>query len=311
MRQSENQSGHLKGALRRAHRYERWLTRRLGLNRFDAWRSAPYSSIDSPIIIGGCRRSGTTLLRVILDSHPAICCGPESGLFLPRSPDLRRLAELFDFSLSDLKQLRHESGSQGEFIDRLFSAYRTRAGRVRWAEKTPQNISVMDFIFDRFPNARFIHMIRDGRDVVCSLRKHLKLVGKDVVPVEKEGSFSNAITRWERAIHTGMQFRNDSRYVELKYEDLVLEPERCLRRIFEFIGEDYEPSVLEFHRRKSPSRGVSKFPHNPRAVEPMSTDSIGRWRTELTPEQRAELWDRVGKLLVQLGYASDDRWVNP
>lgn len=308
MMQRENFQRSLKRALRRARRSEQWLTRRLGVNRFDAWRSAPYVSGDAPLIVGGSNRSGTTLLRVILDSHPAICCGPESEIFLAQSPNLKVLADKFDFPLPALKRIRRRSRSQGEFIDHFFRAYRDRIGRARWAEKTPGNLGVVDFIFAHFPNARFIHMIRDGRDVVCSRLKHLKLIGDEVQVEQPRKSFGYAVDRWEWAILTGKRLRSDPRYTELRYEDLLRDPENTLRRIFEFAGEDYDPCVLEFHRQKSSSRDVRKFPNNPRAVEPMSTDSIGRWQTELTREQRIEFRDRVGPLLVEFGYASDDRW---
>jgi protein-tyrosine sulfotransferase len=298
----------LRTAFPRALRSPWWLARRLGLSRFDAWRSAPYVSEDSPIVVGGSGRSGTTLLRVILDSHPAICCGPETQIFLPHPPNLRRLSECYDLPLSELKRIKRYAGSQAEFIDHVSRAYRERTGRARWAEKHRSNIGVVDFIFSHFPKTRFIHMIRDGRDVVCSLQRHLKLVGGDVVPIKKPQSFDQAVDRWEDAILTGLRLRSDPRYTELKYEDLIGDPEASLRRIFEFIGEDYDPCVLEFHRQKSPSRDLRRFPHNPRAVEPLSNGSIQRWRAELTLEQRIALLDRVGPLLSELGYASDDSW---
>jgi hypothetical protein len=119
-----------------------WKSRAQGIERFfkswfrgvsgDAWGSIPYVSESEPVIIGGCGRSGTTLLSAMIDAHPLFFCGPES----------------------------------------------------RWSEKTPGNVRVLDRIFEYFPRARFIHVIRDGRDVVCSTRTHPKfrvVDGKEVL----------------------------------------------------------------------------------------------------------------------------------
>src|SRR2546428_34964 len=117
--------------------------------RLDAWnsslarwwrrRNSRYVSTQSPVIVGGCQRSGTTLLRVILDSHPHIACGPESSLltgsFLPH-----KLAARFEMPLAEIRRLQAEASDHAEFVDKLLSRYAARHGKTRWAEKTPQNV---------------------------------------------------------------------------------------------------------------------------------------------------------------------------
>src|SRR5688572_21024001 len=136
------------------------------------WRRPAYTSSASPILVGGCGRSGTTLMRVILDTHPRICCGPESRLFQPRVPSPPKLARRFDLPEAAVGELFAKSGSQAELIDRFFALYSESRHKPRWAEKPPRNVLYLDYIFEHFPNARFVHMIRDGRDTICSLRTH-------------------------------------------------------------------------------------------------------------------------------------------
>ena len=136
----------------------------LGLRLYyrSPWVRAPYTSAEAPIIVGGCDRSGTTLLRATLDSHPDIAAGPESWVFVYKiKPDW--LASEFGFEPSFVRSLMKETGSLAEFIDRFMDAYRKRENRPVWCEKSPRNILRLDWIWERFPKARVIHIVRDGR----------------------------------------------------------------------------------------------------------------------------------------------------
>src|SRR5262245_26947383 len=143
------------------------------------WYHRPYVSNARPIIVGGCNRSGTTVTRVILDTHSQICCGPETQIFtrgtLPhKDPEFleKKLAYRFDFSTATVQQMLATSKSHSEFVDRFFTAYCQATGKSYWAEKTPHNVFKIGYIFKHFPNARFIHVIRDGRATICSLLTH-------------------------------------------------------------------------------------------------------------------------------------------
>ncbi len=122
--------------------------------------------------MGGAPRSGTTVLRKLFDRHPAICCGPETKVFVPAAFNLAWLATSYDIPRSELEAMRAAATSQGAFIDAFAARVRAGAGKPRWAEKTPQNIRNLDWILTRFPQASVVHIIRDGRDVVCSMRQH-------------------------------------------------------------------------------------------------------------------------------------------
>src|SRR5688572_25806338 len=116
--------------------------------RVRRWRRPGYTSTASPVIVGGCGRSGTTLMRVILDTHPSICCGPESHLFLPHLPAPAKLAQRFGLSQTDVATLLATSATQAEFIDRFFARYAEVRQKPRWAEKTPRNVLHLDYLFE-------------------------------------------------------------------------------------------------------------------------------------------------------------------
>jgi Sulfotransferase family len=101
----------------------------------------------APILIGGCEYSGTTLLRHMLDRHPSIMPGSKGTVFLERITPVMENADLFGFHPDEIK----------------------RSDNPVWADKTPRNALRLSFVQKHLPNAYFIHVIRDGRDVACSL----------------------------------------------------------------------------------------------------------------------------------------------
>ncbi|MCC6222817.1 MAG: sulfotransferase [Thermoleophilia bacterium] len=288
----------------------RRLRRAIRRARVRRWRARPYTSTAAPIVVGGCGRSGTTLMRVILDSHPRICCGPESLLFLADPVDAGRiavLAERFDLQPEEIRRLRLAAASQAEFVDRFFARCCDRSGKTRWAEKTPRNVHALDFVFEHFPRAVFVHMIRDGRDTACSLRTHPRHAVRDgqLVELGTWKPIEQCARRWVNDVRAGLAYRGHPGYVELRYEDLVLRPEATLRGILERLGEPWDDRVLEFD---SVSRDVSAFPQNPEATRPIYRSALGRWHHDMSVED-ARSFKRVGgALLVELGYAEDTSW---
>ena len=247
-----------------------------------------------PILIGGEPRSGTTLLRVILDSHSAIACGPESHFFVDpkfqefheyfRNRWTRRAAD-FDYTPNDLDDLFRD------FVRGFFETYAKRRGKRRWADKTPQSIWSLSYVWTLFPTARFVHMIRDGRDVACSV------LAQNFGPKDVE----EAARRWVKSIECGVSRRGDPRYAEVRYEDLVLHTEREVRRVLAFVGEPFEPAVLEHHKRAHDWAGNGPV-ETKRASKPVYADAIGRWRRDLTDADQKRFAKIAGPTLRTLGY---------
>jgi hypothetical protein len=123
-----------------------------------------------PIFIGGAGRSGTTLLRVILDSHPNIACGPE----LKITPFIASYWYDFQTRYSQiLKEYLIGENEINEIFSRmiisLLERYRIDQGKIRIAEKTPHNVTIFSHLHKIFPESPLVHVVRDGRDVISSL----------------------------------------------------------------------------------------------------------------------------------------------
>jgi len=279
---------------------------RLERARRHRWRMGAWASPERHVIIGGCPRSGTTLLRRTFDRHPGLCCGPESSLFLPARIALAPLAATHGMDEAEVRALLRESRSQAAFIDAFAARYRALRGRPRWVEKTPLNIRQIGWILERFPEARVIHVIRDGRDVVCSLRDHPDRRWVDGAWVKELNprSIEEHARRWVADTGAGMAWRADPRVLEVRYEDLAREPERTLRRVLAFLGEPYDPALLAAEEGREAAAG----PGRPDAAGPIVTGSIGRWRSDLSPAEQEVVRRVAGQRLMELGYADDGAW---
>lgn len=282
--------------------------------RRSSWYDGEYVSSDSPIIIGGCARSGTTLIRVMLDTSSNIYCGPESNLFLPiRIRTRRRIEKLswkFDAPTKEIETLLTRSSCLSEFIEKFFKRISSLRGKRRWADKSPRNVLRLDYIFKHFPRAKFIHVIRDGRDVACSLRTFpkRKIVNGKIIPLNTNRPLDECIKRWIHDVNMGRKYKNDSHYIEVKYEDLIFNTEKTLKRLFIFLGEPFETNILKYYEVYDSVRDITKFPQNIEATQPIYTSAVGRWRKELTEEEK-RLFKKLGSdLLIELGYEDNEDW---
>ncbi|MBA2275789.1 MAG: sulfotransferase [Chloroflexi bacterium] len=264
------------------------------------WRTRSYVSSERPIVIGGSPRSGTTLLRRILDSHSRICSGPESGLFLPGRVSVEMLERGYGLEADQIRMMLRSSGSQAEFVEWFFRTYRERQGKPRWSEKTPLNVWHLDWIWKHFPEASFVHVIRDGRDVACSMRLHpdRHLVQGRIVEVRRDESMAAIIQRWVVSTGKGLKFRGDPRYREVRYEDLVTRPRETLEPLLESIGEPFEQRMLAERADGEVIRRGAEFD----AKGALVASSVGRWQHDLSPAD-IELVERLGgPRLRELGY---------
>lgn len=260
------------------------------------WRHRAYTSPERHVIIGGTPRSGTTLVRRILDRHPSLCCGPETSILLPAGMRTDQVAAAYKWPAADLRAMMAESDSQGAFVDAFARRYREERGRPRWAEKTPLNVRCFDWTLERFPEARVVHVVRDGRDVVCSMRQHPERRWVDGVEVKelRAQSVDSYMRRWVRDTEAGLGARGDARYIEVRYEDLVADPERVMRGLVEALDEPWLPAILV---ERTPKAGRPAH-----ANSRITTSSLGRWRQDLTAEEQARVNAIGGALLERLGY---------
>jgi hypothetical protein len=280
-----------------------------------------------PFVVG-MNRSGTTLLRMMLDAHPELTIPPETHFV----PDLIKAAredgasaedalaamksarEWGDFGFSDEEMLGRlralDQIEPGPVVRTFYEAYMEQQGKPRWGEKTPTYVQKMKLIQRAIPEARFVHVIRDGRDVALSVldRTVRELTAGDIAH------------RWQKKI---VKAREDSpklrHYIEIRYEDLILDTEPVLRRVCEFIELPWDDAMLEYHERSGerlkemaralPGDGRAKelsverrLATHAMTTKPPSADRVARWRGSMSAEQRDEFERIAGDLLAELGY---------
>lgn len=267
-------------------------------------------SSSSPIFLGGAGRSGTTLLRVIFDSHPNIACGPE----LKVTPLVAQMWYQFQTAFYPTLQQYHLSRSDINSMFRkmllsLLENYRKAVGKQRVAEKSPNNVFFFQALSSLFPESPMIHVIRDGRDVVCSLLTMNWIDPSTGRPVDYTRDVGKAAHYWVSAVRAGREDQGNPmskrKYMEVHYEDMVENPEATLRKVFDFIQEPWDPSVLNYHQQKRNLAGESSA-HQ--VSQPIYRAAVQRWRRDLKPSDKEILKKVAGKLLIELGYAKNLDW---
>jgi len=251
--------------------------------------------LTSPIFIGGHHRSGTTLIRVMLHRHPHIACGPESQLLEHTSfIDFHEyvtgswgpILELFNLDGRDI------DGAMAAFMDNFFSRYALERGKSRWGEKTPKNILRIAYLFRLFPDARFIHMMREPRDIHCSVKEKAATTTTRWSDITAERTARG----WVRAMGCGLPWRDDSvRYLEVRYEDLVHDAAHVMRRVLIFLDEPWSDSVLE-------AQAANPVFASGNVNQQVFTTSVGRWRRDLSHEDLHVIESLGGPLMHELGY---------
>ena len=285
------------------------------------------SRAPSPFVVG-VGRSGTTLLRLMLDAHPQLAIPPETH-FIPElieaggrgALDPERAVEVivsvrqwgdFGFSRAELLDRFRAAGDLdvAGTVRAFFTAYAERHGKRRWGDKTPIYVESMPAIAAALPEARFIHLIRDGRDVALS---------RSTWGDAERPDPTRAGRRWKRRIERA---RRDARdvdgYLEQRYVYLVLDTEPTLRRICEFTELAFDPVMLRYHERAEerlaelgdlPARGAKgertasdRLAIHTLTREPPKRERVARWKGEMSAADRAAYEAEAGDLLAELGY---------
>jgi Sulfotransferase family len=276
-----------------------------------------------PIFVVGAVRSGTTLLRYMLCSHPDIYITPESN-FMPRffgsrptAPlsDARaaricaRMAEYKPFwrdwhgprpSWADLAPAATDRTPQS-LISSLYGAYARQYGKARWGDKSPGYVAHLELLSTIFPRSQIVHVIRDARDSVISSLENYR--GRRFFYMDPY----YAARTWREQVRDGIEYGRtlpQDRYHEVRYEEFTASPEPVLRRLCEFLGEEYSPEMaapFAESRRHYHSQGIHR-----NVRKPVTTVSVGRWRHDLAPADQRLVQPIVADLLQELGYPADD-----
>lgn len=276
---------------------------------------------NGPIFIVGAPRSGTTLLQYMLRSHPRLSLPTgESHFFIPlfRAVDTygdltrleniravlaemyRRSADFLDtdlhgmkFDINTLAQELHADGHHTlqAIITGLFEKNARGEGKARWGDKTPYYVLHLSKIIEWFPDAQIIHLIRDGRDVALSL----------FARQDDFGVYNTyfAAKYWQQYVETGREQGaklHPDQYLEIRYEDILSDQKNALQKICNFLGEEFNASLLEFKK----AGGAGK---TPLLQKPVQSDNADKWRSQMSATQIRIFESAAGDTLQEHGYA--------
>lgn len=261
----------------------------------------------------GCPRSGTTLLQQMLDAHPAIAVAPETHFI--RRFWLRRSRYPMD-TTQQVTQLVDDIIAQPEFLEMgldphhyrsyairlrdhsdllrlLLSQFAARQGKQIVGEKTPNHLLYMNVLNELFPDARFVHLVRDPRAVVNSWR---------TVPWSR-GSPRRDAEVWRRYESTARKQNRQlgDAIMTVYYEDLLTSPGAVLSEVCRHLGVAFTPSMLDYHIQTS-TINVVREPWKERATEPLDVSSHSRWRMDMPTKAVREVESVVWTEMTRHGY---------
>jgi hypothetical protein len=280
------------------------------------------------LFIVGCARSGTTLLQRVLNAHPQLAIIHEThwiplffreriGLtpggtvtpeLLPHLLKHRRFQKRFGkvgIGRKELKDLLHAGGalSYARFVSGLFDLYGQLQGKPLVGDKTPRYVQNMRTLHALWPGVRFVHMLRDGRDVCLSAinwkEKGAALAARFSTWTEQP--VTTAAVWWKWRVRLGREAGDalgPALYHELRYEALVARPADECARLCAFLGVPYDERMLRFHEgRTREEPGLSAK----RSWQPI-TPGLRDWRTQMPAEDAERFEAAAGDLLDELGY---------
>jgi hypothetical protein len=285
-----------------------------------------------PFVVGA-PRSGTTMLRLMLDAHPDLAIPPET-YFITKAQKAWRAAkrkpgedevEAFLDAVTGHKRWPDFHLDAGDFRERVrarnpkrlgegvrcfYEMYAEKIEKPRWGDKTPFYVRKMDVIHRVLPEARFVHLIRDGRAVALSIKD--LWFGPDTI----EGCAEFWVARLDEARAKAADLPH---YMEVIYEDLVRDPEPNLRRIAEFIEVPFDERMVRFYENVderialetppeevAPDGRIVSTEERMKIMEnlkrPPDPSRIDRWKTAMSEEDLATFESIAGERLRELGY---------
>ena len=285
--------------------------------------SAPPISTNPCVFAVGCPRSGTTLLRRILDSHGELAVPKTETHWIPKlakSPFVSREGEVTGslrealganerFRKLGLPETflreafaRSDALAYPELVREVFDAYARQQGKRLAGDKTPGYARCIPTLHRLFPEARFIHLVRDGRDVALSLRAWKRLP-KTVAKLDSfaEDEWMTLALFWEWMTRLAMEAGESlppGHYLEVRYERLLADLPEQTRRICAFLGLAWDSNMLTFFEGKQ--RSGADLSAKKSWLPP--TQGLRDWRSQMAPDALENFEAVAGSLLESLGY---------
>lgn len=268
-----------------------------------------------PLFLLGSQRSGTTMLRLMMNNHPQLAIPHETAFItiyykklanygdLTDDDNLRRLFD--DVSQHPLVKrgklikdpetvLSRPIKSYRDLVDAIFQAYANSLGKPRWGDKTPFYTSDIDVLHRVFPDAKFLHLVRDGRDVVLS-QKSIEWMSGNLLKLVLDW-------QWKTTIAHKVGSALGDNYLEIRYEDLVRRPEETLRQICTFIDEPYAPAMLSYSEKAQAVVPTESLKWHRNSIKPPDPSQLDKWKTGLPKAERIIFEQLAGETLDLFGY---------
>ncbi|MBN7797437.1 sulfotransferase family protein [Parahaliea mediterranea] len=272
--------------------------------------------VAAPVFILGAQRSGTTMLRLMLNAHGRLCVPHESVFITELYP---RLDEFGDLSqrenrcrlidviaahpqvkkgglVVDIERLKAaEVDSYPALVREIFREYMVGQGKSVWCDKSPSYTEDIDVLCRMFPDARFVHLVRDGRDVAMS-QLAISWGSNNLPRIARDW-------RWQTMVcHKVGAVLPADRFMELRYEDLVLEPEQQLRRICQFLNVPFDPGMLDYHRSADKAVPRESLQWHRNSVSRPNVEKVLAWKTTMRRSDRVIFEQIAGDALASFGY---------
>lgn len=267
--------------------------------------------------IVGCGRSGTTLLKTILNVHQDIAVTPETFFYGSivrgeRNNQLDINAKIdFVFNKWWMKDFGLDKHDVEDNLDKIIckndwdtvflsimKAYANKYNVKYVGEKTPAHMSRAQYFLETFVGSKVICIFRDPRAVYNSYKK------TNVGTV----SVVNVINEWKNAYNMHSQIKQYDGYISVRYEDLVESPEEVIKKIIGFIGVDFDPSLLNFHERHGSGFSPEQA-HHANTLKPLFNDSVHEWKKHLNKYQVGLVEERLSAEMHDIGYVSSKKHV--
>jgi hypothetical protein len=277
---------------------------------------APEHATGSPIFIVGAQRSGTTMLRLMLNRHPQLCIPFESGFIVPF---FRRLHEYGDLGTRDNARrllgdiLRYPLMAQrkpltvdeeavlagpiagyGDLVNAIFLGHARSQGKSQWGDKTPSYVEDLDALWTIFPGCRIVHLVRDGRDVALSNRRLAWGIQ----------SLPRAASDWRWKVTLGRRVGSVLApfYREVRYEELVAWPGPTLRGICDFLALPYEQAMLGYAETARSHMPAASLAWHENSIRPPDRSLAYAWKYKMSLSDRIIFEQVAGDTLELFGY---------
>lgn len=282
-----------------------------------------------PFFLLGNPRSGTSLLRIILDSHPNIVVPPECGfiewlfekykdwdfkkMIGPFIEDLYQTKKFETWNLpkDDLLEVlnKHQPSTYQLTCQHIYFAYGNKFSKnlSNWGDKNNYYINHVHKLKIIFPDAVFIHLVRDGRDVAASYKKINQSDFKSRYKPSLPNTIKNIAIEWVsnlEVINNFFQTLEENKYITLRYEDLLNSPKQQLTRITSFLDLSYHPDMLNYHKRnqKYDIEPAETIEWKKKTLENIDSSRIGRYKKDLSQIEVNEFDLYAKNMLAKFSY---------